>query len=262
MIHPSAVIHEGAQLGKGVAIGPFCELGPDVVLEDHVKLHGRVSVLGRTRLGTGTEVFTGAVLGGSAQIVGAAPGSACRLEIGPRCVLRENVTLHAGSPAHGGVTRIGAECYFMAGAHAGHDCDIGETCVIANNVALAGHVRLGQQVWIGGQVAVHQYTEIGEHAFIAGGAILVGDVVPFGMAVGNHARLSGLNVTGLKRRGFSRENLRLLRAVYRMLFEGEGTLQTRIGQAMDTFADRPLALRMVDFVRAERRRPLCLPDRS
>ena len=262
MIHPSSIIHDGAEIGTGVEIGPFCEIGSDVTLEDGVRVHSHVRIGGRTRLGEACEAHSGVVLGEPPQILGLAPSPEARLEIGPRCTLREYVTAHVGSPDHGGVTRIGADCFLMVGVHVGHDCRIGEKCVIANNVAIAGHVHLGEQVWIGGQAAIHQFTEIADHAFIAGGAILVGDVPPFTMAAGNHARLSGLNVNGLKRRGFSREDMKTLRAAYRMVFAGEGTFDERAEAVATQFADSALAMQLVDFVRADRKRPLCLPDRT
>lgn len=262
MIHPSSIIHDGAEIGSGVEIGPFCEIGADVTLEDGVRLHSHVRIGGRTQLGAECEVHSGAVLGGTPQILGLEPSPDARLEIGPRCTLREHVTAHVGSPDHGGVTRIGADCFLMIGVHVGHDCRVGDKCVIANNVPLAGHVHLGEQVWMGGQAAVHQFTEIGDHAFIAGGAILVGDVAPFTMAVGNHARLNGLNVNGLKRRGFSREDMKALRAAYRKVFFGDAAFADRVEAAAAEFADVPLAMRLIDFVRADRKRPLCLPDRA
>lgn len=261
-IHSTARVEDGASLGDGVEIGPFCHIGPQVELGAGTRLHGSVTISGRTRLGEACEVFPGAILGGPPQILGQAPTSDCRLEIGARTILREHVTAHVGSPDHSGVTRIGPDCYLMIGVHVGHDCAVGENCVIANNVPLAGHVRLGDNVWIGGQAAIHQFTEIGAHAFVAGGAILVGDVIPFGMAVGNHAHLAGLNITGLKRRGFSRQDIRTLRGAYRALFEGEAAFHSRLAAAAETYAAEPLAMRMVDFARASRKRPLCLPEQD
>lgn len=261
-IHPSAVIHDGAELGEGVEIGPFCEVGPHVRLGANVKLHGRVSIIGRTVLDEGCEVFPGAVIGGRAQSIGSKDHPDTGVHIGPRTVLREIVTIHAGLPGHRGVTRVGADCYFMHTSHIGHDGLVGDKCVIANGVQIGGHCTIGNNVWFGGVVAVHQFTHIGDHAFVSGGAILVGDLVPFSVAIGNRARLSGLNVKGLKRRGFDRADLRLLREAYQLLFEqADLPFADRLALARERYVDAPLARQMVDFVdNPARSRPLCLPD--
>ncbi len=259
-IHPTAIVHDGAEIGAGCQIGPFCEVGPLTELGEGCVLHARSSVIGATRLGRNCVLHSGAIVGGGPQSIGFEPDASSRLTIGEGCVFREFSSVHTGLPAFGGITRIGERCYFMQGAHAGHDCQFGDDCVLANSAVVGGHCVVGNRVWMGGTVAVHQFTEIGDNAFIGGGSILVGDVIPFGIVSGNRARLRGLNITGLKRRGFSREQIHRLRAVYRALFETDGDICARVAGAAAQFAGHEDAMSMIDFVGAKRKRPLCLPD--
>lgn len=259
-VHASAIVHEQARIGEGVVIGPFCDVGPGAVLSDGVKLHGRVTLMGSVELGEDVEVFPGAVLGGRAQSIGSREEPDTGIVVGARTVLRECVTIHAGLPNFHRYTRIGEDCYLMAYSHLGHDCMIGNANVMANNVQFAGHVTTGDHVWSGGSVAVHQFTEIGDHAFLAGGAIVVEDVIPFGMVAGNRASLKGLNIKGMTRRGFTREDLHRLRRAYKAVFEGEGAFADRVALANANAPDDPNVSKLLDFIRADRRRALCLPE--
>ncbi|MEO0784806.1 MAG: acyl-ACP--UDP-N-acetylglucosamine O-acyltransferase [Pseudomonadota bacterium] len=261
-IHPSSVIHDGAKVSPSANVGPFCEIGPKVRLGDRVKLHGRVTIVGETTLGEDVEVYPGAVLGQPAQSLGASADPGTGLKVGDRTILREHVTLHAGTLADSRITRIGADCFLMAYCHVGHDCKIGDRNVYANTVNLAGHIETGDHVWIGGSVAIHQFCEIGDHAFVAGGAIVVGDVIPFGLVSGNRASLQGLNVKGLSRRGVSRSDQHALRRAYKALFEGEGAFRDRILALEESgnLGDHPRQI--LEFIKKERLRPLCMPDRS
>jgi len=258
-IHPTAIVEPGAQLGENVSVGALAYLGPDVVVGDNVVLHPKATVFGHTTLGEEVEVYPGSVLGGPPQVLGYKPSHESRLEIGARTVMREHTTLHTGSPEHGGLTKVGTDCLFMAHTHAAHDCVLGNKCVIANNTHIGGHVTVGEQVWFGGAVAVHQFCRIGDHAFVGGGAILVADVIPFGSVVGNHAHLAGLNVVGLKRRGFSRDTIRSLRSAYRMLYAKEGTFSERLEDTAVAFAEVDEVMEIVTFIRDSKTRALCLP---
>ncbi len=258
-IHPTAVVEDGAELGENVSIGAMAYVGKRAVLEDNVTLHPKATVFGQSLIGQNVEIFPGAVIGGPPQVLGYKDTDESRLEVGKDTVLREHVTLHTGSPAHGGLTKVGEGCLFMAHTHAAHDCIIGDKCVIANNTHIGGHVTVGHQVWFGGAVAVHQWCRIGDHAFVGGGSILVADVIPFGSVVGNHAHLAGLNVVGLKRRGFSRESIHGLRAAYRMLYAKEGTFTERLEDTAETYAEMPDVMQIVDFIRSSKNRALCLP---
>lgn len=257
-IHPSAVIEPGARLADDVEVGPFCHVGAEAEIGPGVRLVSHVSVRGRARIGEGCVLYPNVALGGEPQSLGFSDDGTSRLEIGAGTVLREGVTVSAGIPSHGGVTQLGPRCYMMAGVHIGHDAQIGEACVFANLVTIAGHCRIGNQVWMGGITGLHQFTHVGDHAFIAAGSIVTGDVVPFAMASGNHARLAGLNVVGLRRRGFDKPAIHAIRAAYRDLFEGGGRFGDRLKAARKTYADSPDAAAMVAFADSPRDgRPLC-----
>jgi len=258
--HPTAIVEGGAQLGQNVSVGAYAHVGEHAQIGDNCVIHPKAMVIGRSILGKNVQVHPGAVIGGPPQVLGYKGGDeTSRVEVGDNTILREHVTLHAGSPAHGGLTKIGSDCLFMAHTHAAHDCVIGDKNVIANNTHIGGHVTTGEQVWMGGACAVHQFCRIGDHAFVGGGSILVADVIPFGSVVGNHAHLAGLNVVGLKRRGFSRETIKAIRSGYRMLYAREGTFTERLEDTARTFADVAEVMQIVDFIRDNKNRALCLP---
>ncbi|GAB5457713.1 MAG: acyl-ACP--UDP-N-acetylglucosamine O-acyltransferase [Henriciella sp.] len=258
-IHPTAIVEDGAQLGLDVTVGAYAHIGPHAQISDRVKIYPKAMVFGRTLLNEDVEIHPGAVIGGSPQVLGYSASEESRLEVGARTIMREHTTLHTGSPEHGGLTQIGSDCLFMAHTHAAHDCKIGNKCVIANNTHIGGHVTAGDQVWMGGAVAVHQFCRIGDHAFVGGGSILVADVIPFGSVVGNHAHLAGLNVVGLKRRGFERQTIKDLRAAYRLLYAKEGTFTERLQDTASTFEHVPEVMQIVEFIRSSKNRSLCLP---
>lgn len=257
-VHPLALVEAGASLGAGVRIGPFCTVGAEVELGAGVELVSHAVVAGRTRIGARTKIHPFAALGLPPQDRKYA-GEASRLEVGPDCVIREGATLHPGTRGGGMVTRLGAGCLVMAQAHVGHDCEVGDHVVLSNNVMLAGHVRVGDHVVLGGGVGVIQYARVGAHAFVGGMSGLEGDLVPYGLAVGNRARLVGLNLVGLRRRHFPKETVAALRRAWRMLFAEEGGLSERLDDVEAAFACCPEAMEMAAFLRAAGDRPICRP---
>ncbi|MCA1951958.1 MAG: acyl-ACP--UDP-N-acetylglucosamine O-acyltransferase [Hyphomicrobiales bacterium] len=257
-IHPSAVVDPAANLGRGVRIGPFCMVGPEVTLADGVELKSHVAVAGRTTIGAGTRVFPFASLGHEPQDL-KFRGEASRLEIGARCTIREGVTMNPGTEGGGLLTRVGDDCTFLANAHVAHDCIVGNHVVFSNNVMLAGHCRVGNYVIIGGGAGIHQFVRIGDHAFIGGLAGLENDLIPYGMALGNRAALAGLNIIGLRRRNFTREQIHELRRAYRLLFAPEGTLKERVEDVALEFDSLPLVHEILDFIRAGGDRAICMP---
>ena len=257
-IHPSAIVEEGARIGSDVAVGPFCSIGSEVELSDGVVLHSHVVVDGRTRIGSGTQIFPYAVIGAPPQDIGYR-GEPSSVEIGSNCIIREHVTVHRGTARGTGVTRVGDNCYLMVGVHVAHDCDIGSHVVIVNNVSLAGHVTIGDHTIISGMTGVHQRSRIGPHAFIGGLSAIDTDVIPYAIALGNRAELAGLNIVGMKRRGFDRPTIHALRAAYQAIFNGVGTLQERVDTVAVDFADVPQVMQIVDFIRAGGDRPLTKP---
>ena len=257
-IHPTALVDAGARLGSDVQIGPYCIVGPDVVLQDRVRLLSHVVVEGATELGEDTEVHAFANLGGPPQHL-AHKGEKTRLAIGPRNVIREHVTMHTGTVLGGGVTRVGSDGLFMVASHVAHDCEVGDHVVFANNATLGGHVHMGDWVFMGGLSAVHQHTRVGRQSFIGGLAAVTKDVIPFGSVWGVYAHLEGLNLVGLKRRGYSRDQINDLRSAYRLLFAQEGTFQERLTDVARVFAGSSDVSEIVDFIRADANRPICLP---
>ena len=257
-IHASSVIVPGAQLGKDVAIGPFCHIGADVVLGDNVELMSHVAIAGRTTIGARSRIFPFASIGHEPQDL-KYHGEESVLIIGEDCLIREGVTMNPGTEGGGLKTIVGNRCTFLANSHIAHDVHVGDNVILSNNVMIAGHCRLGSFVIVGGGAAMHQFVRIGNHAFVGGMAGVENDVIPYGMALGNRANLAGLNLVGLKRRGFSREEIHDLRRAYRLLFAQEGTLKERVGGVAEEFATHPQVHEILDFIREGGDRAICTP---
>jgi UDP-N-acetylglucosamine acyltransferase len=260
-IHPTAIIHGGASLGAGVEVGPYCVVGGAVSLGDRTRLASHVVLEGHTAIGEDCVIHPFACLGAAPQHSGH-KGEPTRLVVGDRNIIREHVTMHCGTAMGRGVTKVGSDGFFMAGAHIGHDCIVGDRVTMANTATLGGHVQVEDHVIIGGLAAAHQNTRIGRHAFVGGMAGVNHDVIPFGNVWGNHAHLEGLNLVGLKRRGFSRDVINTLRAAYRMLFAEEGTFQERVEDTAAAYGHSEEVMEIVGFIRADASRPLTTPQRE
>jgi UDP-N-acetylglucosamine acyltransferase len=261
IIHPSAVVEAGARLGEGAFVGPFCHIGAEVELGDDVQLTSHVVLAGRTSVGARTRIYPFASLGHPPQDL-KYRGEASTLSIGEDCLIREGVTMNPGTSAGGMKTIVGDRCAFLAHAHVGHDCRVGNDVILSNNVMLAGHVSIGDFVILGGGAGVLQFTRIGAHAFVGGLSGLENDLIPYGLAVGNRANLAGLNLVGLKRRGFSRDVIKDLRRAYRLLFAPEGRFAERIEDVAEEFATRPEVQAIIDFLRESHDRAICVPVNS
>jgi UDP-N-acetylglucosamine acyltransferase len=257
-IHPTAIVDAGAQVGDGVRIGPYCTVGPNVTLADGVHLISHVVVDGHTTIGPGTIVHPFASIGLPPQHV-RYRGEPSRLSIGAENIIREHVTMHTGTAQGGMETRVGSHCFFMVGSHVAHDCVIEDHVILTNAVALGGHVHVGEYAILGGLSGVHQYVRIGKHAMIGGASGVESDIIPYGSAKGNRAKLSGLNVIGLKRRGFSREDIRALRTAYGLVFSQGGTMAERLNEVADVYASHAGVMDIVNFIRADSSRPICTP---
>ena len=257
-IHPTAIIHDGAKLHDSVEVGPYSIVGPHVTLAEGVRLLSHVNIEGLTEIGEGCVIYPFASLGSPPQHLGH-KGEPTRLIIGDRNVIREHVTMNTGTVAGGGVTRVGSDSLYRVGSHVAHDCIVGDRVTFANNATLGGHVQVGDFVFMGGLAAAHQFSRIGRYAFIGGVSAVTKDVIPFGSVWGVHAHLEGLNLVGLKRRGFSREEINDLRSAFRLLFAEEGTFQERLEDVARVFAGAERVMEIVDFIRADANRPLCLP---
>ena len=257
-IHPTAVVDSSAVLADGVEIGPWSVVGPGVTLGESVRLLSHVVVQQDTVVGARTAIHPFCVIGGDPQH-GGYKGETVRLEIGEDCLIREHSTFNRGTPVGGGLTRIGKGCMFMTGSHVGHDAIVGDSVTFANHATLGGHTEVGDRVFLGGLAAVHQFGRVGQGAIIGGLAAVTRDVIPYGSAWGNHARLHGLNLIGLKRKGYDKTAIRRLLAAYRDLFEGGGTFAERLGAVEAGYVDLPEIMEITTFIREAGKRPLCLP---
>lgn len=257
-IHPSAVVEDGARIGEGVAIGPFCHVGPDVELGEGCELVSHVALAGRTSVGVRTRIFPFASIGHQPQDLKFS-GEPSTLAIGADCIIREGVTMNPGTAGGGLETVVGDRCTFLANSHVGHDCRVGNGVIFSNNVMLAGHCSVGDYAILGGGAAVIQFARVGAHAFVGGLSGLENDCIPYGMALGNRAYLSGLNIIGLQRRGFAREDIHALRRAYRALFAPEGTLMERVEDVGAEFDAHPAVQEILEFIRAGGKRSICTP---
>lgn len=257
-VHPGAIVEDGARLGSDVEIGPFCHVGPQAALGEGVRLVSHVSVAGDTEIGARTQVYPFASIGHPPQDL-KYRGEPVRLRIGEDCLIREGVTMNPGTAGGGSETIVGPRCVLLANSHVAHDCRLGEGIILSNNVMLAGHCQIGDFAIVSGGAAAHQFVRIGAYAFIGGLAGVEHDVIPFGMALGNRAALAGLNVVGLKRRGFSHEALHELRRAYKMLFAAKGSLRERVEDVAAAFPDQPAVQQIVAFLREGGERQVTVP---
>jgi len=257
-IHPSAVVETGAELAEDVTIGPFCHVGPKVRLGDRVTLVSHVAIGGITTVGAGTRIFPFASVGLAPQDL-KYRGEPSSLEIGCDNIIRESVSINTGTEGGGMVTRIGDRNLFMLGSHIGHDCHVGNDTVFANNATLAGHITVGDFAFLGGLCAVHQFCRIGRHAMVGGMTGVERDVIPYGEVMGDRARLVGLNLIGMQRRGFGATELGAMRQAYAFLFGGEGTFVERVEAAATRYAELKPMVEIIDFIRADSKRRFVQP---
>ncbi|MBV8889929.1 MAG: acyl-ACP--UDP-N-acetylglucosamine O-acyltransferase [Alphaproteobacteria bacterium] len=260
-IHPTAIIGAGAVLADDVVIGPYCVIGEHVRLGAGVALRAHVVIEGRTTIGEQTRVFPFASIGFEPQDL-KYRGEESTLVIGRNNTIREYVTMNPGTAGGGMVTRVGDHCLFMVGAHVAHDCRIGSHVVMANNATLAGHVTVEDHAVLGGLSAVHQFVRIGRHAMIGGMSGVERDVIPYGQVMGDRARLTGLNIVGMQRRGYSREDIQGLRNAYQTLFAADGTFTERVNETAERFGGVAPVDDIVAFIRADSSRAICQPKGS
>lgn len=217
VIHPTSIVETGAQIKANVQIGPFCCIGSNVEIEEGTIIHSHVVIVGNTRIGKDNQIYQFASIGEVNQDL-KYKNEPTQTVIGDRNIIRESVTIHRGTIQGCGLTNIGNDNLLMVNAHIAHDCQIGDRCILANNATLAGHVIINDFAIIGGLTAIHQYCTIGAHAMIGGCSGVAQDVPPCVVAQGNHATAFGLNIEGLKRRGFDKESIKLLRECYKILY--------------------------------------------
>jgi UDP-N-acetylglucosamine acyltransferase len=252
MIDPRAVIHPGAQLGAEVSVGPFSIVGPNVSIGPRTVIGPHAVIDGHTRMGADNKVSPFASIGGPPQDKKYA-GEPTRLEIGDRNVFRECCTVNRGTTHDKGVTRIGDDNLLMAYAHIAHDCVVGNKTVFANCASLGGHVEVGDWVIIGGLAAVHQFVKIGAHAFLGGQSALTRDIPPYVMAAGQPTVPHAVNSEGLKRRGFSPEQIRNIKNAYRILYRSDLRLTEAMARLEPLAAEHPELRPFVEFIQGSTR---------
>ncbi len=258
-IHPTALVDPEARLGESVRIGPYCIVGAGVVLGEEVELVSHVSVVGRTSVGDGTVVYPFAALGHPPQDLKYA-GEPTELKIGAANRIREHVTMHPGTVQGRGLTEVGDHNLFMAATHVAHDCRIGNHVIMANNATLGGHVTVGDHAYLGGLSAVHQFVRIGPTAMVGGLTGVEGDVIPYGLVMGDRAILAGLNLVGLRRRGVGPGDLRVMRNAFRQLFVDErGAFADRLMEVAEVYADQPRVMEIVAFIKDRGHREIIQP---
>lgn len=248
-IHPSAVIEDGAQIASTAEIGPFCWVSSQAKIGENVKLLARVTVYGDTTIGEGTVVFPGACLGTGPQDHGNEFVEGAKVIIGKNNVIRENVTIHAGTPKEQKTTILGDDCMLMVNSHIAHDCVVGNHVIMTNNAVIGGHVRLGDGVILGGNSAVHQFCRVGRKAMIGGVVGVDRDVIPFGIVTGDRGKLRGLNRIGMMRSGMDEATIKSVTKAYMYIFKGkEDNLETRLAKAKEKFKDNELVMEQIDFI--------------
>ena len=254
-IHPSAVVEPGAEIGAGAQIGPWCHVGREARIGAGARLVSHVVVDGITTIGEQAVLYPFCTVGLAPQDL-KYKGEPTRCEVGARTQVREHCTIHRGTVTGSGVTRVGADCLLMAVVHVAHDCDVGDGVVIANNVVMGGHVSIGPGAVIGGAAAVHQFVRIGRGAMVGGVSGVEADVIPFGSVIGNRARLAGLNVIGLRRRGADRAEVHAVRAAVRALFAPAGVFADRLEAVRAEFGEHKLVAEILAFVDTPSKRGL------
>ena len=260
--HHTSIISEKAVLGSNVTIGPYCIINENVKIGNNVNLKAHVYVDGNTTIGDNCTFFPYCSIGTSPQDL-KYKGEESILKIGKNNIFREYVTINPGTEGGGLKTVIKDNCLFMINAHVAHDCKIGNNVIMVNNASLAGHVILEDYAIMGALSGAHQFCRIGKHSMIGGLSGVDSDVIPYGTVIGNRAYLSGLNIIGLKRRGFSKDIIQDLRKAYGLLFSSqEGIFSDRVKEVSEEFLDNEPIQEIVQFLKSEKSRSICKPKNA
>ena len=260
-IHPTAIVEDGARIGADVIIGPYSLIDRDVTLADGVTVDAHVIIRGRTLIGPRTRISPQVYIGGDPQDL-SYRGEDTAIEIGADCIIRENATVHRGTLHGRAMTTIGDHCFMMAGTHVAHDCIVGDHVILTNGAMLGGHAEVGDYAIVGGGAAVQQKIRVGAHCFIGGLTGVDRDVLPYAMANGQRPVISGINVRGLKRRGFSHADIMALRGAFRLFFSNHHPRVQRIAAVAEAYGEVAAVGLLLDFLHACGHRPLALPRRA
>jgi UDP-N-acetylglucosamine acyltransferase len=251
-VHSTAVVHPKAKVGQGASIGPYCVVGEEVAIGDGARLLSHVVVDGRTTIGAACVISPMASVGGAPQDL-KYDGEPTSLEMGARNRVREFVTINRGTPGGGGTTRVGDDNLFMAYSHIAHDCTVGNRTIFANGATLAGHVEVGDDATVGAYSGVHQFCRVARFAFIGGYSVVTQDALPWVLTVGNRATSHGVNVVGLKRRGYPAEVVEAIKKTYMTLFRSRLLLDEAIARVESELGHLEEVRYFLDFVRTSKR---------
>ncbi len=246
MNHPMAYVHPTAIIGENVTISPFSSVYEDVEIGDGTWIGPNVTIMSGARIGKNCKIYPGTVISGEPQDL-KYEGEKTLTYIGDNTTIRECVTVNKGTNALG-YTKIGDNCLIMATAHIAHDCVVGNNVVIVNAVGLAGHIEVGDFAFIGGYSAVHQFTKIGEHAFVAGATQIRKDVPPYVKAAKNPVAYAGVNAIGLRRKGFTSEEIFEIQGIYRILYQQKNNVSQAVEQILEKFPDSHYREVILDFI--------------
>ncbi len=252
MIHPTAIVDKKAEVDKDVEIGAYSIIGDGVFIGAGTWIGPHVVIEPYVAIGKNCRVFQYAAIGASPQSL-KFEGEKTYVKIGDRTVIREFVTIHRGTGFGGGITQVGKDNFLMAYTHIAHDCKTGRDVVMANNATLAGHITIGDYATVGGLVAVHQFVRVGKYAFVGGKSAVVKDVPPFMICAGDRAKLHGLNSVGLKRHGFSPQNLAALKRAYRIFFRIGLTLNEALERVKAEVEQVPEVVDLIQFIQSSKR---------
>lgn len=252
MIHSSAIIHPSAEVAENVSIGAYSIIGEDVKIGSGTTIGSHVVIERWTEIGDNNQIFQFASIGAAPQDL-KYQGEETHLKIGDGNRIREFVTLNRGTPGGGGVTTIGNDNLFMSYSHVAHDCLVGNQVILANGATLAGHVEIEDFAILGGLVAIHQFCRIGSHTMLSGGAMVNQDILPYTVAQGDRAKMMGLNLVGLKRRGFSTETIRGIKHAYRLLFRAGLRMEEAIRQIERELESTPELRHFIGFIKNSQR---------
>jgi len=247
-IHPTAVVSPNARIGEDCFIGPYCVIGDEVEIHNGVRLESHCVVDGRTTIGAETHVFPFVSIGLASQDL-KYKGEPSETRIGRRNKIREFVTIHRGTAGGGMLTQLGDDCLIMAQAHIAHDCLVGDGVIMANAATLAGHVVIGDRANIGAYSGVHQFCRVGKEAYVGGYSVVVKDALPFALTVGNHARCYGLNITGMKRRDYSRSTIDALHHAFHLLLSARLNTTQALERISEEITDSPEVADLVRFIK-------------
>jgi len=252
MIHETAIVHPKAEIGENVEIGAFSIIRENVTIGSGTWIGPHVVIDPFVDIGADCRIFQYAAIGAEPQALKFS-GEETWVKIGRANIIREFVTIHRGTAEGGGVTAVGEENLIMAYSHIAHDCKLGKNIVLSNNATLGGHIIIGDHATVGGLVAIHQFVRVGDYAFIGGKSAVVKDIPPYMIAAGDRATLHGLNQVGLKRQGFTRDTLRMLKKAYRLIFRIGLTQNEAIERVAAEVEQIPEVASLIDFIKHSER---------